>query len=74
MSAGSVSEPAIYVVPWGTPNQFAMLLRSVAALATHEPDETFRNDAVRAASDRLSRLLSFRTDPGEGERKPEEEQ
>ena len=64
MSAGILSEPVVYVER-GTPNQFAMLLRSVAALVTHEPSETFANDAVRAASDRLSHLLAFRMDPGE---------
>lgn len=65
MSAGSLSEPVTYVVEWGTPNQFAMLLRSVAALVTHELPETFANDAVRSAAGHLSDLLTERAERGE---------
>ena len=66
MSTGSVSEPVVYVVEHGTPNQFAMLLRSVAALVTHEPPETFDSDAVQSAAGHLSDLLADRTERGDG--------
>jgi hypothetical protein len=66
MSTNSLSEPVVYVVEHGTPNQFAMLLRSVAALVTHEPPETFGNDAVRSAAGHLSDLLADRAGQSDG--------
>ena len=55
-SSKAATGPAVY----GTPEQLAMLLASVADLAEREPDETFTDATVRTAARSLAATLHTR--------------
>jgi hypothetical protein len=55
-------EPTVNQRPtvYGTPEQFARLLDSIAGLADREPVETFVDSEVRSSAVELTRLLNVR--------------